>query len=68
MTQRTYVLVIFFIGIILTIVGYYEGQESPAPKVIYKYVDSTIEEAQKGGQQSVFNTHIQMFSDPPILT
>ena len=66
--MRTYILVLFFIGIILTIIGYYESKELPAPKVVYKFVDQTIEEAQKGGGPSVYNNFITMFSDPPILT
>jgi hypothetical protein len=66
--MRTYVLVLFFLGIIMTIIGYYEGTtNSLKTKTIYKYVDSTLEEAQKGGQPSVFNNFVTMFSDPPIL-
>ena len=66
--MRTYILVLFFLGIIMSIIGYYQSQPNcPKTKIVYKFIDQTIEESQKGGQDSVFNTHIQMFSDPPIL-
>ena len=67
--MKTYILVLFFLGIILTIVGYYESIKFNLnkSKIIYKFVDSTIEEAQKKGQDSVYNKFITMFSDPPIL-
>lgn len=65
--MRTYVLVTFFIGIIMAIIGFYQVKQAPQGKVVYKFIDQTIEESQKGGQDSVFNTHIKMFSDPPIL-
>lgn len=67
--MKQYILVLFFIGIIFTIIGYYESSKScEKPKIIYKYVDQTIEEAQKGGQPSVYNQFLTLFSDPPILT
>ena len=67
--MKTYILVLFFLGIIFTIIGYYESiKNCGRTKTIYKFVDQTIEEAQKGGQPSVFNQYITLFSDPPILT
>lgn len=65
--MRDQLLVLFFLGIIMMIIGYYRSRESPAPKIIYKYVDKTIEEAQKGGQESIYNMFINMFEDPPLL-
>ena len=65
--MNTYILVLFFIGIIITVIGYYESKEMPAPKTIIKFIDKTIEEAQKSGQDDVYSTYITMFSDPPIL-
>lgn len=66
--MKTYVIVLFFIGIIISIIGYYESHVScPKQKIVYKYLDRTIEEAQKGGDESVYNKFITMFSDPPIL-
>lgn len=65
--MKDQLLVLFFLGIIMIIIGYYRGLESPAPKIVYKYVDKTIEEAQKGGQESVYSMFIQMFEDPPLL-
>ncbi len=65
--MENYVLTLFFLGVITTIIGYYESRQAPAPKVVYKFVDKTIEEAQKGGQESVYNMYLQMFTDPPLL-
>ena len=65
--MRTYVIVIFFLGIIMTIIGHYQSKQAPAGKIVYKFVDQTIEEAQKGGQESVFNQFAPMFTDPPLL-
>ena len=66
--MRIYILVLFFFGIIMSIIGYYQSQPNcPKTKIVYKFVDSTVEEAQKSGQDSVYNNFITMFSDPPIL-
>ena len=65
--MKTYILVVFFLGIIMTIIGYYQTKQMPQGKVVYKFIDQTIEESQKAGQDSVFNNFITMFSDPPIL-
>ena len=65
--MRTYVIVIFFLGIIMTIIRHYQSKQAPAGKIVYKFVDQSIEEAQKGGQESVFNQFVPMFTDPPIL-
>lgn len=65
--MRTYILVIFFFGIIMTIIGHYQSKTMPQGKIVYKFIDQTIEESQKGGQDSVFNNFVTMFSDPPIL-
>jgi hypothetical protein len=66
--MENYVLVLFFLGIIITIIGHYRSNPNcPKTKIEYRFVDKTIEEAQKSGQQSVFNDFITMFTDPPIL-
>ena len=65
--MRDHLLVLFFLGIIMIIIGFQRARGSPTPKIIYKYVDKTIEEAQKGGQESVYSQFIQMFEDPPLL-
>ena len=66
--MKNYILVLFFLGIIMTIIGYHESSPNcPKSKTVYKFIDQTIEEAQKGGQPSVYNQFITMFSDPPIL-
>ena len=65
--MRTYVLVIFFLGIIMTIIGHYQSKQAPAGKTVYKFLDQTIEESQKAGQESTFNMYLPMFTDPPIL-
>ena len=65
--MKDHLLVLFFLGLIMIIIGYYRTKQVPPPKIIYKYVDKTIEEAQKGGQESVYNMFINMFEDPPLL-
>lgn len=65
--MKTYILVLFFLGIIMTIIGHYQAKQIPEGKIVYKFVDQTIEEAQKGEQESVFNKYISMFTDPPLL-
>ena len=44
--MRVLLLVLFFIGVILTIIGYYQNKIFlPRQKIIYKFVDKNIEEA-----------------------
>jgi len=65
--MKTYVLVLFFLGIIMTIIGFNQSKQAPQGKIVYKFVDKSIEEAHKGGQESVFNMFAPMFTDPPLL-
>lgn len=66
--MKIYILTLFFLGIIISIIGYYESYTScPKQKIIYKFIDKSIEEAQKDQQGSVYNKFINMFVDSPIL-
>lgn len=62
------IIVLFFLGIIMAIVGYYQsGQQCAPQKIEYRFMDKTIEEAQKAGQDDIFNLYKPMFQNPPIL-
>jgi hypothetical protein len=66
--MKEYLIVLFFLGIITTIIGYYESNPNcEKQKVEYKFLDKSIEEAQKAGDTSVYNRFIGMFVDPPLL-
>ena len=66
--MKTYLIVLFFLGIIITIIGHYQANSNCAKeKIVYKFMDKTIEEAQKSGQESVYNLFAPMFVDPPLL-
>ena len=66
--MKTYLIVLFFLGIIITIIGHYQANSNCAKeKIVYKFMDKTIEEAQKSGQESVYNKFSDMFVDPPLL-
>jgi hypothetical protein len=59
--------ILFFLGLIMAIVGFYEGSNKcPKSKTIVKFVDRTLEEAQIEAQSpnSIF---LPMFTDPPLL-
>jgi len=62
------ILTLMFIGILMAVIGYYQSNVScPKQKIIYKYVDQTIEEAQKSGNQDLSNMFLPMFQDAPII-
>lgn len=66
--MKVLLLTIFFIGIILTIVGYYTSKSEGKPqKVIYKFIDPDLEESQKGDQISLVSLYKPMFEDGNIL-
>jgi len=66
--MKIYPITLFFLGIIIAIIGYYRQQDKPKQKIIYKFVDQTLDEAQKGREENVQKTFIKMFIDPPLLT
>jgi len=66
--MKIYPITLFFLGVIMAIIGYYKQQDKPKQKIIYKFVDQTIDEAQKGREDEVHKTFIKMFIDPPLLT
>ena len=63
-----FTIVLFFLGIILTIIGYYENQKSNiSSKVEYKFIDKTLEEAQKDTQIPPHKLFKDMFTEAPII-
>lgn len=66
--MNEFILTLFFIGIIMAVIGYYQSNVScPKQKIIYKFVDQTIEEAQKSDSQDLYNDFLPMFEDAPLL-
>ena len=66
--MKVLILVLFFIGIILAIIGFYDNKFNvPTTKIVYQYIDQSIEEYQKGDQQKVYKMFEPMFQDNPIL-
>jgi hypothetical protein len=62
------IIVLFFLGIIMAVIGYYQSfQQCPKQKIEYRFMDKTIEEAQKGDKIDVWNEFKDMFTSPPIL-
>ena len=66
--MKQYLIVLFFLGIIMAILGHYQANSNcPKEKIEYRFIDKSIEEAQKGGQESTYNMFNTMFTDPPLL-
>jgi len=62
------IITLMFIGIIITIVGYYRDKERPKEKVIYKFIDQTVDEAYTAGRtDNAYNTYLSMFTDAPLF-
>ena len=52
----------------MAVIGYYQSNANcPQNKIIYKYVDQTIEENQKGVNPDLVNMFLDMFEDAPLL-
>lgn len=67
--MKVLLIILFFLGIILTIIGYYQGQSfCPKDKVVYKFIDESLEERQKGDQQDVYGMFEYLFQDRSILS
>tara|TARA_B110000285_G_C14951784_1_gene527160 strand:- start:447 stop:650 length:204 start_codon:yes stop_codon:yes gene_type:complete len=66
--MEKYLITLFFIGLILTIIGYYENKNKNIPtKVEYKFIDKTIEEAQKDTQDVPSVIFKNLFNSAPII-
>lgn len=62
------VIILFFVGIILTIIGYYENKKNNIKsKIEYKFIDKSLEEAQKDLDKGPYEIFKSMFVDPPLL-
>ena len=64
-----FVTYLFFFGIIIMIIGYYEGQKwqnQNSSKIIYKFVNQLTDES-KPAKQDIFNEFTSMFQDIPIF-
>jgi len=65
--MKSLIIILFFVGIILTIIGYYQGKNNcPINKIKYKFIPKTIEEDQ-AYPQSVYKMYQKMFSQPSLL-
>jgi len=66
--MEKYIITLFFIGIIMAIIGYYENKHINIPiKIEYKFIDKTIEEAQKDTQEVPSVIFKNLFDSAPIL-
>lgn len=66
--MEKFTIILFFVGIIMTLIGYYENKKNNIiPKVEYKFIDKSLEEAQKDKDIGPFQMFKTMFVDPPIL-
>ena len=65
--MKLLIVILFFIGIIITLIGYYQSKQNcPIRKTKYKFLPKTVEEEQAYGH-SVYKIYRRMFLDPPIL-
>ena len=66
--MEKFTIILFFIGIIMTLIGYYENNKNNnIPKVEYKFIDKSLEEAQKDKDVGPYQIFKNMFVDPPLL-
>jgi len=66
--MEKFTIILFFVGIIITLIGYYENnKKNIQPKIEYKFIDKSLEEAQKDKQLGPYNIFKSMFVDPPLL-
>ena len=66
--MKILLLNLFFIGIILTIVGFYMNKSGRSKeKIEYRFVEQLLEEAQRGDQIELTSLYRPMFEDGAIL-
>jgi len=66
--MEKFTIILFFIGIIIAIIGFYENnKKNIQPKIEYKFLDKSLEEAQKDKMQGPFEIFKDMFVQPPLL-
>lgn len=66
--MEKFTIILFFVGIIMAIIGYYENKTiNTTSKIEYKFLDKSIEEAQKDKDVGPFEIFKSMFVDPPLL-
>lgn len=67
--MKIFLITLFFIGIIVTVIGFYQSKSTcPKNKVVYKFIDQSLEESQKGDQLSVLHLYKPMFQNNSVLT
>lgn len=64
--MRLSIIILFFIGIIISILGYYKNIQDKPPKVEYRHISKSIEELYST-QKGAYDTYFRMFNDIPIL-
>lgn len=65
--MKVFLLTLFFIGIIMTIIGFYMSQKNNVKKVEYRFVGQNLGESQKLNKETIYDTYKPMFNDSSIL-
>ena len=66
--MEKFTIILFFVGIIMTLIGYYENKKNNIiSKVEYKFIDKSLEEAQKDKDIGPYQIFKNMFVDPPLI-
>jgi len=62
------ILIIFF-GVVCSIIGYYEKEKQfwTKPKIIYKFIDDTLEELYAKEHEDVYNKYNPLFLNKSLL-
>jgi regulatory protein YycI of two-component signal transduction system YycFG len=65
--MKLFLIILFFLSIIITIIGYYQSIGNKPNKIEYRFIDRNINEIQKQDNLSIYNTFQNMFKETPIL-
>jgi predicted membrane protein len=64
--MRLFLIIMFFIGIIFAIIGYYMNKSNQKRKTVVQFIDKTLEE-QYATQKGAYEASKHLFTDQPIL-
>lgn len=67
--MKLFVIILFFLSLIATIIGYYRSLGSTKPKVEYRYINKNINEVYKSDEvNNIYQKFKNMFVQPSILS
>lgn len=66
--MKLFIIILFFLSIIMVVIGYFRSLRERKNKVEYRFIDKTLSELYKEQSTNVYKTFRNLFTNNSLLT